>query len=184
MARLIFGMLTSIDGYIAGAGPGHFPAPSDELHRIFNEQQRAASMSLYGRRMWEIMEYWGQPDPERGEVEEDLARAWIDTPKAVISSTLSSAPVGAQLISGDVVSQVRRLKDEQSGEIDVSGAELAASLGSAGLIDEYVLYVQPVVFGGGKPFFAGGYRPELSLIETQRLPQGVVMARYRAAAAH
>src|SRR5690606_4879144 len=127
---------------------------------------------------WQMMSYWGEPDPSRDEVGEDFAQAWIETPKVVFSATLGAVPDGVTIVADDAVSALRRLKNETSGEIEVSGASLAAALGAAGLIDEYRLYTQPVVLGGGTPFFAEGFRPELRLIGVETLPEGVVLTRF------
>jgi dihydrofolate reductase len=179
MGRLTYGMLLSIDGFIAEEdGEITLPVPEAALHRHFNEAQRRVALSIYGRRMWEVMQYWGEPDPGRDPVGDEFAVLWQATPKAVVSTTLSEAPEGVTLIRDDPVEAVRRLKAETPGEIDVSGAGLAASLGAAGLIDEYRLYVQPVVLGTGKPYFADGFRPSLRLVGTEQLPQDVVLLRY------
>jgi len=183
-ALLTYGMLVSIDGFISGEPGGpELPVPGPELHRHFNGRQRTAALSIYGRRMWEVMTYWAEPDPDRDEVGEDFAQAWVETPKVVISTTMRDAPEGARLIGSDVFETVRQLKAETHGEIDVSGAELAASLGAAGLVDEYHLYVQPVVLGGGTPYFAKGFAPELVLLGSEQLPDGVVLTRYAPAQA-
>lgn len=178
MGRLMYGMLQSLDGYIADdSGAITLPVPTAELHRHFNEAMRSVALSIYGRRMWEVMRYWGEPDPDRDAVADEFAALWQQTPKIVVSSTLDEAGPGVEVIRDDVVERVRALKDATEGEIEVSGAQLAATLGAAGLIDEYRLYVQPVVLGSGKPFFAEGFRPELRLVGTERLPQDVVLLR-------
>lgn len=179
MGLVSYGMLVSIDGYIADAnGEITLPVPGPELHRHFNHHQRELSLSVYGRRMWQMMSYWGEPDPERDEVAEDFALEWIRTPKIVFSASLGEVPDGVSLIATDAVTAMRRIKADTPGEIEVSGPSLAASLGAAGLIDEYHLYTQPVVLGGGKPYFAEGFRPELRLLGAETLPDDVVLTRY------
>jgi dihydrofolate reductase len=179
VAHIVCGMLVSLDGYVADPdGVITLPVPGPELHRHFNEVQRRTAMSVYGRRMWEMMRYWGEPDPDRDAVGEEFAQLWAATPKAVVSRTLREAPDGVRLIADDAVDAVRALKAEIEGEIDVSGPDLAASLGEAGLIDEYRLYTQPVVLGEGVPFFARGCRPSLRLLGAERLPEDVVLTRY------
>lgn len=179
MAHIVCGMLVSLDGYVADLdGVITLPVPGPELHRHFNEVQRRTAMSVYGRRMWEMMRYWGEPDPDRDAVGEEFAQLWDATPKAVVSRTLQEVPNGVRLIADDAVDAVRALKTEIEGEIDVSGPDLAASLGDAGLIDEYRLYAQAVVLGEGVPYFARGFRPSLRLLGSERLPEDVVLTRY------
>ena len=179
MGHVSYGMLVSLDGYIADAdGVITLPVPGTDLHRHFNHRQRDIELSVYGRRMWQMMSYWGEPDPTRDEVGEEFAREWMLTPKVVLSASLDEVPEGVSLITTDAVTAVRRLKADIPGEIEVSGASLAASLGAAGLIDEYRLYTQPVVLGGGTPFFADGYRRELRLLDAETLPDDVVLTRY------
>lgn len=178
MGRLVYGMMQSLDGYIADLdGDITLPVPETELHQYFNDVMRATEMSVYGRRMWETMRYWGEPDPQRPPVAVEFAELWRATPKVVVSSTLTDVPEGVRLVSTDAVTAVRALKADVEGEIEVSGAELAATLGAAGLIDEYLLYYQPVVLGTGRPYFAQGFRPELRVAGTERLPQDVVLVR-------
>jgi dihydrofolate reductase len=155
MAKLSFGMMQSLDGYVAGPeGGSGLPMPDDALSRHFNAQMRGISGSLYGRRMYEIMRYWDEDQAEQDEFGREFAAAWRATPKWVVSRTLKSVGPNATLVDGDVEGFVRTLKAEHEGEIDVAGPELAGSLAELGLIDEYQLYLCPVVLGGGKPFFS------------------------------
>lgn len=172
MARLIFGMMQSLDGYVAGAdgGPG-LPIPGPALHRHFNDHVRRLAGSLYGRRMYEVMRYWDEDGQDWGAIEHDFAAAWRAQPKWVVSRSLKSVGPNATLVSDDVETFVRPLKADLEGDIDVAGPELAASL--AGLIDEYRLYFRPVVLGGGKPYFAGA-RPPLRLIAHDPIPEDAV----------
>ena len=167
MGRIVYAMLTSADGYIADAdGELTLPPPG------------RVALSIYGRRMFEMMTYCGEPDPDRDEVAQEFADLWMLTPTAVVSTTLDAVPEGMTLIHEDVVAHVRRLKDATDGEIEVCGAELAATVGAAGLIDEYVMYVQPMVLGAGRPFFAEGFTPDLRFLGAETLPEGVVALRY------
>jgi len=184
MARIVYSMLTSLDGYIAGPEGGPtLPVPDEALHRHFNETMKRTALELYGRRMYEVMRVWQDWDatPGRSEVEVDFARAWRATPKIVFSTTLREVGPNARLVGGDVENAVRSLKAETAGDISVAGAGLAASLSRLGLIDEYRLYVQPVVLGGGKPFFEAGMALKLRPLGVESLPQGVTMLRYAAA---
>ena len=174
MARLVFGMNQSLDGYVDhenfGAGPG--PA----LFRHFIDHARGLAGSLYGRRMYEAMRYWDDERPEWDGPEREFAEAWRAQPKWVVSSTLDSVGPNATLVKGDLETTARALKAEVDGEIEVAGPELAGSLTDLGLIDEYRLYTHPVVLGGGKPFFTGP-RPRLSLIGSETI-DGVIRLDY------
>jgi dihydrofolate reductase len=119
--------------------------------------------SLYGRRIYEIMAYWDEDDPEWDEDHRIFAEAWRRQPKWVVSRTLSAVGPNATLISNNVEATIRKLKADLPGEIDVAGPALAHNLRDSGLIDEYHLYLRPYVLGQGKPFFAGE-RPPLRLI--------------------
>jgi len=174
MAKLVFGMMQSLDGYVAGAPGGpQLPIPGPALHRHFNDHVRDLAGCLYGRRIYEIMRYWDEDRSDWGEIERDFAHAWRARPKWVASRTLKSVGPNATLISDDVEAFVRRLKADVGGDIDVAGPELAASLTDLGLIDEYRLYLRPVVLGGGKPYFARA-RPPLRLIATDTVPEDAV----------
>jgi dihydrofolate reductase len=181
MAKIVYSMLTSLDGYIAGPdGDIGLPVPETELHQHFNDMMRQASAVLAGRRMYETMRFWDSPDRETGatEVERDFADAWRDTPKIVFSTTLRQVGSNARLVNGDAETAVRSLKTKTDGLVILGGADLAADLTRAGLIDEYRLYMQPVVLGGGKPYFQSGLSLALKPLGTESLPQGVTLLRY------
>lgn len=179
MGRIVYAMLQSLDGFIADdEGDITLPVPEAELHRHFNDQMRTTALSIYGRRMWDVMSYWGEPDPDRDDVGREFADLWRATPTVVVSRSLDTAPEGTTLVRSSVVETVRALKEETAGEIEVAGARLAAHLSKAGLIDEYRLYVQPVVLGSGTPYFADGVRPKLTLLGVERLPQETLLLRY------
>jgi dihydrofolate reductase len=173
MAKLVFGMNLSLDGYVDHQ---EF-APDPVLFRHWIEQVRAASGSLYGRRIYEIMRYWDEDRPEWTPEERDFATAWRRLPKWVVSRSLTSVGPNATLVSDDIEATVRRLKAQLDGEIDVAGPDLARSLADLGLIDEYRLYFHPVVLGGGKPFFAGP-RPPLRLVASERIGAGAIRLTY------
>ena len=178
MARLVFGMMQSLDGYVAGTPGGpQLPPPGVALHQHFNDHVRGLAGALYGRRIYEIMRYWDEDQPDWEAVEHDFAAAWRAQPKWVVSRTLKSVGPNATLVPGDVAAFVRRLKADVAGEIDVAGPELAGSLTSLGLIDEYRLYFRPFVLGGGKPYFAGA-RPPLRLVGTDRVGEDAVCVTY------
>ena len=173
MAKLVFGMNQSLDGYV---DHDKF-APGPVLFRHFVEHVRELSGSLYGRRIYEVMRYWDDDRPEWDAPERDFAAAWRSQPKWVVSR--SSAPVGpnATLVNHDVEAVIRKLKAELAGEIDVAGPLLAHSLTELGLIDEYRIYLHPVVLGDGKPFFAGP-RPPLRLVSSDRVGENVLRLTY------
>jgi dihydrofolate reductase len=173
MAKLVFGMMLSLDGYVAGADGALLPPPGATLHGHFNEYVRGLAGILYGRRMYEVMRYWDEDRPGHS-----FAALWRAQPKWVVSRSLKSVGPNATLVADDVEAFVRRLKAEVDGEIDVAGPELAGSLTDLGLIDEYRLYFCPVVLGGGgKPYFAGA-RPPFRLIATDPVGEDTVRLTY------
>ena len=173
MAKFVFAMNLSLDGYVDHQAF----APGPELFRHWIEQVRAAAGSVYGRRIYEIMRYWDEDQPEWGADEREFATAWRSLPKWVLSQSLTSVGPNATLVSEDIAAVARRLRAELDGEIDVAGPALAGSLAELGLIDEYRLYFHPVVLGGGTPFFAGA-RPPLRLTASDRFGEGVVRLTY------
>jgi dihydrofolate reductase len=183
MRQLIFSMAVSLDGYVAGPrGEGDWAAPDEELHRFHNEQTRELDLHLLGRGLYEVMAYWEtaeEGDPSAPEHELEFARIWKELPKVVYSKSLEAVEGNTRLSRDDPVEEVRALKEEDGGPIGVGGATLAASLTTHGLIDEYHLFVSPVVLGGGKPFFAGDTRVDLELVETRTFGSQVVHLRYR-----
>lgn|SRR5690554_4106495 len=188
MRRVRYGMLVSLDGYIEDArGSIGFFTPGPELHRHFNERELDIDTHLYGRRLYGTMvPYWSAvtDDSDVTDVELEYARNWKLAENVVFSRTLTEVSHGARLVAGDAVAEIARLKALPGKDMDVGGAGLAASLMAAGLIDEYRLYVVPVVLGGGKPFFAAGVPvPDLELAAVERFPGGVVMLRYLTRAA-
>ena len=163
MAKFVFGMMQSLDGYIAAADGSLVGRPGDRLFRYFIDRVRSGAGALYGRRMYEVMRYWDDDQLEWGALEHEFAAVWRAQPKWVVSRSLKSVGPNATLVATDLGDFTRRLKSEVDGEIDVSGPELAHGLTELGLIDEYRLYFRPFVLGGGKPYFAGP-RPQLRLV--------------------
>ncbi len=173
MARLVFGMNQSLDGYVDHMAFG----PSPRLFRHFIEEAQAQTGSIYGRKIYEIMRYWDEDRPEWGADEQAFALAWRRQPKWVASRTLRSVGPNATLLGGDLGDAIRRLKAEREGDIEVAGPDLARSLTALGLIDEYRIYLHPVVLGGGTPYFAGP-RPPLRLLAHERIDEDVLRLRY------
>ncbi len=132
---------------------------------------------IYGRRMYEIMRYWDEDLPDWDADDHEFAAAWRSKPKWVVSRTLKSLGPNATLVEGDLESAIRGLKAQHAGEIDVAGPDLAGSLTNLGLIDEYRLYLRPVVLGSGKPFFTGP-RPPLRLVASDRIGEDIIRLTY------
>jgi len=173
MAKLVCGLNVSLDGYVDHDAFG----PDPTLFRHFIDRVRDTAGSLYGRRIYEIMRYWGEDHPEWNAPERDYAEAWRSQPKWVVSRTLKSVGPNATLIADDVEAAVRRLKAQHQGEIEVAGTKLAQSLTDLGLIDAYQLYIHPVVLGSGTPFFAGP-RPPLHLAASDRIGPEAIRLTY------
>lgn len=175
MAKLVFGMNQSLDGYVDHT---QF-APDPTLFRHFIEQAQAQTGSIYGRKIYEIMRYWDEDHPEWDTDEQAFAAAWRKQPKWVVSRTLQSVGPNATLIEGDLASAIRALKAAHDGEIEIAGPHLAQSLSSLGVIDEYRVYLHPVVLGHGTPYFAGP-RPPLRLLTADRIGNDVICLTYAA----
>lgn len=177
MAKLIFGMNMSLDGYV---DHDKF-APGPELFQHFIEQTRGLAGSIYGRGLYELMRYWdgdawSQDSREQGDLH-DFAKAWRAMPKWVVSDSLKEVGPNATLIGGDFESAIRKLKTERDGRIDVGGPKLAASLAQLGLVDEVQIYLRPFVLGRGAPFFVGAW-PKLQLMGSERVGEDAVRVRY------
>lgn len=199
--HIVYAFAVSVDGYIASAHGGGdlvklvadderhpltvnvigLPVPEEALHRHFTEMQERTALNLYGRNMYEVMKCWDAPPPESSEFEQEYARAWRATPKVVFSTTLESVGPNARLVKvkADLERTVRQLKAETNGEIGVNGAGLAASLVRFGLVDEFRLYMMPVVLGAGKPYFEVGLQLELEPLGAESLPQHCTLLRFR-----
>jgi dihydrofolate reductase len=174
MGKLVYGMMQSLDGYVAGVTGGpQLPPPGDALHRYFNDYVRGLAGILYGRGMYEVMRYWDEDRPEWGAVQRDFAAVWRARPKWIMSRSLKLVGANATLVADDVEAFVRRLKVEVKGEIDVAGPKLAGSLTDLDLIDEYRLYFRPFVLGAGKPYFAGA-RPPLRFVAADPVGEDAV----------
>lgn len=173
MAKLVFGMNVSLDGYVDHDAF----APGPALFQHFIEQTRALAGSLYGRGLYEVMRYWDEDRPEWGAPERDFAEAWRRQPKWVVSRTLTSVGPNAILLGAAFEAPVRKLRAELDGRIDVGGPKLAASLARLGLVDEYQLHLHPVVLGKGNPFFAEA-RPPLRLMESDQVGEACLRLTY------
>ena len=178
MAKLVYGMNQSLDGYIAGPSGGlEAFAPDPELFRHFLDHVSGVAGMLYGTKVYQVMQYWDDDQPGWNELEHAFAAAWRSKPKWVVSRSLKAVGPNAALVSSDLEAFIRRLKADIDGEIDVAGATLAGSLSELGLIAEYRLYFHPLVLGSGKPYFAAA-RPRLRLTKTEHVGETVVMLTY------
>jgi len=173
MAKFVFGMNQSLDGYVDHLEMRTGP----ELFRHWIEQVRDLTGSVYGRRMYEVMRYWDEDRPEWKAEHHEFAAAWRHQPKWVVSRSLKSVGPNATLVSDHIEEVMRGLKARLDGEIAVSGPQLAQSLTDLGLIDEYRLYFQPAVLGRGKPFFAGK-RPPLRFVSADPVGEDTIRLTY------
>lgn len=174
MATLVYGLSQSLDGYVDHMKLGP-PAPAAFRH--FIGLVRGATGLIYGRRTYEIMRYWDEDLPDWDAQDREFAAVWRSQPKWVVSRSLTSVGPNSTLIADDVEQAIRRLKAALTGEIHVAGPVLAQSLTEASLIDEYRLYLRPVVLGGGQPFFAGP-RPPLHLVASDLIADDLIRLTY------
>jgi dihydrofolate reductase len=184
MRKLIYSFGVSLDGFIAGPdGDIDWSAPDEELHRFHNEQARETmGAHFYGRRLYEVMRYWEtvEENPSAPEYELEFARIWKATPKVVFSRTLEKVEGNARLVRDNLAEEVATLKEQPGKDMGVGGAGLASSFMKLDLIDEYRLFVHPVVLGAGTPYFPPlDERINLQLAETRTFGSRVVYVRYR-----
>ena len=174
MAKLVLGLMQSLDGYVDHQELG---PPDPSAFRHFMEHVRDLTGMVYGRRTYEIMRYWDEDQPDWDTEDHDFAAVWRSQPKWVVSRSLKSVGPNAILVADNIEAAIRGLKAERSGEIDVAGPDLARSLTDLGLIDEYRLYLRPVVLGRGTPFFAGP-RPPLRLVASDLIGADMIRLTY------
>jgi dihydrofolate reductase len=183
MRKLIYSMGVSLDGFIAGPGGEiDWSAPDEELHRFHNRETRELGAQLCGRRLYEVMVYWetAEENPSAAEHELEFARIWKNLPKIVFSRTLETVEGNARLVRDGLAEEVAKLKEQPGKDLAVGGAGLASAAVRLGLVDEFRLFVSPVVLGGGTPFFpALDERIKLELVETRTFGSRVVYMRYR-----
>jgi len=183
MRKLIYSMTVSLDGYIAGPdGAIDWSAPDEELFRFHHQQVREIGMHLCGRRLYETMVYWETAEDETSLAADqvEFAQTWKALPKIVFSTTLQSVVGNTRLATGGIGEEVARLKEQPGEDIAVGGAGLACACMKLALIDEYRLFVSPILLGGGTPYFpALDERMNLELVETQTFGSRVVYLRYR-----
>ena len=184
MRKLIYSMTVSLDGYIASPdGAINWSVPDEELFRFHHQQVQEIGVHLCGRRLYETMVYWETAEEGPLTAEQvEFARTWKALPKVVFSTTLQSVVGNTRLVTDDVGEDVARLKEQPGKDIGVGGAGLARACMELGLIDEWHLFVSPVLLGGGTPYFpALDERINLELVETKTFGSRVVYLRYRVA---
>ena len=183
MARLIYSAITSLDGYISDEkGNFDWAAPDDEVHAFVNELERPIGTYLYGRRMYEVMTFWESRDvlADESSAIRDFAELWQAADKIVYSKTLDTVSSTRTRIEREFDPEaVQHLKARAGRDISVGGPELAAHAIKAGLVDEYHLFVHPIVVGGGKQSLPDGVRVNLELVDERRFDSGVVHLHYR-----
>jgi dihydrofolate reductase len=173
MAKLVYALNQSLDGYVDHTAF----APDITLFRHFIDDVRGLAGCIYGRRMYEVMRYWDEGHAEWDADRRDYAAAWRGQRKWVVSRSLVSVGPNATLVADDLETAIRDLKARLDGDLEVAGPELAHSLTELGLVDEYRLYLHPVVLGHGKPLFAGP-RPPLRLVASDRIGADVIRLTY------
>jgi dihydrofolate reductase len=186
-ARFVYWMNTSLDLYIerfsGEQGGGDWLSIDEQLHREFNARARNLSMSIEGRTIYETMEtFWpaARTDDSLPDYLREYGEIWTSTPKVLVSRTRTEARYDTRIIGGeDAIAQLAALREESEGDIGVGGATLATQLLDAGILDELLLFMHPVILGGGRPLFDGEVQPiPLDLLETKQFDNGVIMHRY------
>jgi dihydrofolate reductase len=184
MAKLIYSAITSLDGYVADdAGTFNWSVPDDEVHAFVNDLERSVGTYLYGRRMYEVMVAWEDPDrfADQPPVIREYAELWQAADKIVYSKTLAAVSSSRTRIERDFNAEaIREMKSRAARDLSVGGPELAAQAIEAGLVDELHLFLSPIVVGGGTPSLPDGMRLELELLSERRFGNGVVQLHYRA----
>ena len=184
MRKVIYALNVSLDGFIEDVrGDLGWSIPDEELHEHFNDKDRSYDLFLYGRRLYETMAaFWptADQDPDAPAYVRAYAHIWKNKPKVVFSRTLDRVDWNSRLVRENIADEVNKLKSQPGGEMNVAGAELASVFSKLGLIDEYQLYIHPVILGGGKPMFGSlEDKINLELIETYTFGSGVVHLRYQ-----
>ncbi len=186
MRKVIYAMSVSLDGFIeATNGDIGWSAPDEELHKHFNDRESMIDTHLYGRRLYENMAaYWPTADENQSAPKHEIeyARIWRNKPKIVFSKTLDQVRWKSRLVRGNIAEEVNKLKEQPGKDMSVGGAEIASTFMQLGLIDEYWLYVHPIILGGGKLMFRQLHdKINVQLVETRTFGSGVVLLRYQRA---
>ena len=182
MAKLIYSMITSLDGYVTDErGEFDWAAPDDDVHAFINDIERSIGTYLYGRRMYETMRYWesAHEAPGQSPVSLDFAQLWQAADKIVYSASLDAVTTQRTRLERDFdPGAIRELKRTAERNISVGGPTLAAHAIGAGLVDEYQLFVNPIVVGCGTAAIPSNMRIPLRLADEHRFRSGVVYLRY------
>jgi dihydrofolate reductase len=184
MRKVIYGLNLSLDGFIEDRnGSLNWSNPDEELHKHFNELESTFDFHLYGRGLYENMAaFWptADEDPSAPDFVIEYARIWKSIPNVVFSTSLDQVGWNSRLVRGNIAGEVNQLKEGPGKDLSVAGAGLASTFMQLGLIDEYWLYVHPVILGGGKPMFHQLHdKINLKLVETRTFGSGVVLLRYQ-----
>jgi dihydrofolate reductase len=183
MAKLIYSAITSLDGYVADEdGNFEWAAPDEEVHAFVNDLERSVGTYLYGRRIYEVMVVWetDQTLADQSPVMRDFAQIWQAADKIVYSTTLETVSTTRTRIERDFDPEaVRQMKARAGRDISVGGPDLAAQAIEAGLVDEWDLFVAPIVVGGGKQSLPNNVRLKLELLDERRFGNGMVHLHYR-----
>ena len=181
MGKIIYSAATSLDGYINDEqGKFDWAAPDEEVHTFFNELERPIGTHLYGRRMYEVMRYWQDPDDLDSQVTRDYAEIWQAADKVVYSRTLDSASTPRTRLEPEFdPDAVREMKEGADADLSVGGPGLAAEVLRAGLVDELHQVLHQVIIGGGTPWLPDGLRLDLELLGERRFAGGAVHLHYR-----
>ena len=182
MAKLIYSAITSLDGYVADEdGNFEWAAPDEEVHTFVNDLERSVGTYLYGRRIYQVMDVWETDHTlaDHSSVTRDFAQIWQAADKIVYSKTLETVSTIRTRIERDFDPEVvRQMKARAGRDISVGGPELAAQAIKAGLVDEWHLFVTPIVVGGGKRSLPDDVRVKLELLDERRFEGGVVHLHY------
>jgi dihydrofolate reductase len=184
MRKVIYSTMVSLDGFTEDPKRSlDWGIIDEELHSFVNDQQSAIDTYLFGRRMYEVMTYWdtAEEDPSNPEYVLEFARIWKRIVKIVFSKTLDHVQGNARLSRGNIVDEIAQLKAQPGLDMGVGGATIAGALMRSGLIDEYQLFIHPVVLGGGTPMFQVADPIKLRLMETRTFHSGAVLLRYQPA---
>jgi dihydrofolate reductase len=185
LARLIYSAITSLDGYVADEdGIFDWAAPDEEVHRFVNDLERNIGTYLYGRRMYEVMKFWETAPTVDDQLPfmKDYAELWQASDKVVYSRTLDAVTTARTRLERKFDPEaVRKLKALADRDLSVGGPDLAAQAIKASLVDEYHLFVTPIVVGGGNQALPDDVRVKLELVDERRFEGGVVHLHYRTA---
>ncbi|MDI3384983.1 dihydrofolate reductase family protein [Streptomyces sp. B-S-A8] len=182
MARLLYTVITSLDGYISDEnGSFDWSEPDEEVHAFIDDQERTVGTQLLGRRMYEVLRYWETALDEPGQTPAgaDFARQWLDADKIVYSRTLTEVSTAHTRIEREFdPTEIARLKETAARDLVIGGPGLARHAFAAGLVDECRVFVVPMLIGGGKQAFPAGFRSGLELLDQRRFAGGTVFLRY------